>query len=76
MVLKLSGLAAKNFALFVYAVLNDQQKDVYKRQVLMIGTARAQWLWQSNKIKAAIGGVGRHPAFLYEGRNSLKQRCV
>ena len=26
MVLKLSGLAAKNFALFVYAVLNDQQK--------------------------------------------------
>ena len=26
MVLKLSGLAAKNFALFVYAILNDQQK--------------------------------------------------
>ena len=26
MVLKLSGLAAKNFALFVYAVLNEQQK--------------------------------------------------
>lgn len=26
MVLKLSGLAAKNFALFAYAVLNDQQK--------------------------------------------------
>ena len=26
MVLKLSGLAAKNFALFVYTVLNDQQK--------------------------------------------------
>lgn len=26
MVLRLSGLAAKNFALFVYAVLNDQQK--------------------------------------------------
>ena len=26
MVLKLSGLAAKNFALFVYAVLNDQRK--------------------------------------------------
>ena len=26
MVLKLTGLAAKNFALFVYAILNDQQK--------------------------------------------------
>ena len=34
MALKLSGMAAKNFALFVYAVLQDQKKTTGKSRLV------------------------------------------
>ena len=41
MALKLSGLAAKNFAMFVYAVLSDQKKTRGKtRMVRMLKEQR------------------------------------
>ena len=50
MALKLSGMAAKNFALFVYAVLKDQKKTHGKTRLVRSGnSARSNSLTSPRK---------------------------